>query len=145
MCCSHYSSPCFLRIPMFFSREYVHCHIFYFNFGCFFLTLSPPQSRAALLLRDGCVSVPVGHGGLSSTASRDATATGTLQPQPAPKACHSEIRHKGQRRTDWWLQNSHRDAKHSTDNVVNNTVVTMHGARGVLETSGEHLVKYMTV
>lgn len=133
------ASPCFSPVNTYIATYFTSI-LDVFSSPC-----PPPQSRAALLLRDGCVSVPVGHGGLSSTASRDATATGTLQPQPAPKACHSEIRHKGQRRTDWWLQNSHRDAKHSTDNVVNNTVVTMHGARGVLETSGEHLVKYMTV
>ena len=40
---------------------------------------------------------------------------------------------KGLRSTSWQLQNSHRDVKYSTRNVVNNTVITMYGARWVPE------------
>ena len=37
------------------------------------------------------------------------------------------------RSTDWQLQNSHEDVKYSVGNTVNNIVITMHGARLVLE------------
>ena len=43
---------------------------------------------------------------------------------------------KGLRSTNWWLQNSPRDVKLSTGNVVNNIVITMCGARWALEISG---------
>ena len=42
---------------------------------------------------------------------------------------------KGLRRTNWQLQNSHRDVNYSIENVVNNTVITVYGARWVLEIS----------
>ena len=48
---------------------------------------------------------------------------------------------KGLRRTNWKLQNSHRDVKHSTGNTVNNIVVTMYGARWVLEISGDYHIQ----
>ena len=35
--------------------------------------------------------------------------------------------------TNWQLQNSHEDVKYSVGNTVNNIVITMHGARLVLE------------
>ena len=37
------------------------------------------------------------------------------------------------RSTDWWLQNSRGDVKPSTGNTVNNTAITMCGARWGLE------------
>ena len=40
---------------------------------------------------------------------------------------------KGLRSINWELQNSHRDVKYSIGNVVNNIVITMDGARWVLE------------
>ena len=40
---------------------------------------------------------------------------------------------KGLRSTDWHLQNSHKDVKYSTGNVVNNTAISMNGASCVLE------------
>ena len=36
---------------------------------------------------------------------------------------------KGLRSTSWWLQNSHGNVKYSAGNRVNNTVITMDGAR----------------
>ena len=39
------------------------------------------------------------------------------------------------RSTNWQLQNSHRDVKYSTGNMVNNIVITMCGARWVLDLS----------
>ena len=43
---------------------------------------------------------------------------------------------EGWRSTDWYLQNSHGDAKHSMGYIVNNAVKTVHGARWVLQISG---------
>ena len=34
------------------------------------------------------------------------------------------------------------DVKYSIENVINNTVITMYGARWVLEISGEHYEVY---
>ena len=48
---------------------------------------------------------------------------------------------KGFRSTDWWLQNSPRNVKHSIGNIANNIVITIYGARKVLEISGESLCK----
>ena len=48
---------------------------------------------------------------------------------------------KGLRRTNWQLQNSHRDVKYSIGNIVNSIVITMYGARQVLELSGRPLHK----
>ena len=39
------------------------------------------------------------------------------------------------RSTNWQLQNSHRDVKYSIGNMVNNIVITMCGARWVLDSS----------
>ena len=52
---------------------------------------------------------------------------------------------KGWRSTDWQLQNSHADVKCSAGNRVKIVVITMCGARWVLETWGEHIVKYLIV
>ena len=52
---------------------------------------------------------------------------------------------KGLRSTDWQLQNSHKDIKYIIRTILNNTVITMYGARLVVEISGEQFVKYMTV
>ena len=49
------------------------------------------------------------------------------------------------KRTDWQLQNSHRDVKYSVGSTVNNTVITMYGARGGLGILGGHFIKYMIV
>ena len=38
---------------------------------------------------------------------------------------------KGLRSTDWWLQNSHGDAKYSVGIIVSNIVITMCGIRWV--------------
>ena len=43
---------------------------------------------------------------------------------------------KGFRSTDWLLQNSHRDVKYSTGNIVNNILITMYGARWVRDLWG---------
>ena len=40
---------------------------------------------------------------------------------------------KGLRSTSWQLQKSHRDVKYSTGNIVSNIVITINGARWVLE------------
>ena len=48
---------------------------------------------------------------------------------------------KGLRSINWELQNSHRDVKYSTGNVVNNIVITMSGARWILEISGGPVCK----
>ena len=45
-------------------------------------------------------------------------------------------REKGFRSTDRQLLNSHRDVKHSVGNTASNSVITVHGARQVLEISG---------
>ena len=42
---------------------------------------------------------------------------------------------KGWRNTHWHLQNSHGDAKHSIENIVNNIVRHTYGVRWVLELS----------
>lgn len=49
---------------------------------------------------------------------------------------------KGLRSTGWWLQSSHRNTERRIGNAVSNTVITTYGARGMLEISGEHFVKY---
>ena len=48
---------------------------------------------------------------------------------------------KGLRRTNWQLQNSHRDGKYSIGNIVNNIVITMYSARCVLNLLGRSLHK----
>lgn len=48
---------------------------------------------------------------------------------------------KGLNSTNWKLQNSHGDIKHSLGNTVNNTVITISGARWVLELLGRMLGK----
>ena len=45
---------------------------------------------------------------------------------------------KGKRSTNWQLQNSRGHVKYS---IGNNTVITMDGARWVLDLSGEYLCK----
>ena len=52
---------------------------------------------------------------------------------------------KGLRSTNRKLQNSHRDVKYSTGNIINDIVITMYGARWVLELSKDHFVKYKIV
>ena len=50
---------------------------------------------------------------------------------------------KGLGSTSWGFQNSHRDLKYSLGNVVTNIVITMHGARWVLEIKEETLCEDM--
>ena len=38
---------------------------------------------------------------------------------------------KGLRSTNWLLQNSHGDVKHSVENIVNNIIITRYGFRCV--------------
>ena len=52
---------------------------------------------------------------------------------------------KACRNTNWQLQNSHGDVKYSIENIVNNIVITVCGARGVLDLSGEHFISYIKV
>ena len=52
---------------------------------------------------------------------------------------------KGLRRIDWQFENSHRGAKYSTGNIVNNTVITVCGVRWVLEILGESLCNHYAV
>ena len=54
---------------------------------------------------------------------------------------------KGLRRTNWQLQNSHKDVKYSIGNIVSNIVITTYGVRGVLQIPGGkvYFVKYLTV
>ena len=40
------------------------------------------------------------------------------------------------RSTRWQLQNSHRDVKYDIENITNNFVKTMYGAKWVVEISG---------
>ena len=40
---------------------------------------------------------------------------------------------KGLRSTNWWLQNSHGNVGYGMENTVKNIVITMYGARWVLE------------
>ena len=42
---------------------------------------------------------------------------------------------KGLRSTDWQLSSSHGGVKHSIGNIVNGILVTMYGARWLLEIS----------
>lgn len=44
--------------------------------------------------------------------------------------------------TNWQLQNGHRVVKYSTGNTVNDILITVYGARWILEISGEQFVKY---
>ena len=44
--------------------------------------------------------------------------------------------------TNQQLQNGHRVVKYSIRNMVNDIVITVYGARWVLEILGEHFVKY---
>lgn len=46
---------------------------------------------------------------------------------------------RGLRSTNGQSHNGHRDAEHSTGNIVNNGVITTYGARWVLEVSGATL------
>ena len=55
------------------------------------------------------------------------------------------IEAKEQRSSNWWLQNGHGDVKYSIVTIVNNTVITMYGARWVLEILGNLFVKHMIV
>ena len=43
---------------------------------------------------------------------------------------------KGLRSPDWQLQNSCVDLKYTIENIVNNNVISMYGARWVLEILG---------
>ena len=52
---------------------------------------------------------------------------------------------EGLRSTDGQLQNSHRDVTHGTGNMVNTTVITVRGARWVLEILGELFVQCVFV
>lgn len=45
---------------------------------------------------------------------------------------------KGLRTPDQQLQNSHRDVKYGVGNRVSTIIVATYGARGMLETSGDH-------
>ena len=48
---------------------------------------------------------------------------------------------KGLRSTGWHLQSSHGDVKYSIGNIINNIVITMYGARWLLEISRGPLYK----
>ena len=48
---------------------------------------------------------------------------------------------KGLRGTNWWLHSSQGDVKFSIENMVSNIVITMYGARRVLDLSGGTLYK----
>lgn len=50
-------------------------------------------------------------------------------------------RGKGLRSTDWPVQSSEWDGKHSMGNTAHNRVRALCGASGVLEIPGEHFVK----
>ena len=52
---------------------------------------------------------------------------------------------KGLRNTDWLLQNSHGDVKHNTENIVNDILITMYGARWAQDLSGLSLRKLCIV
>ena len=43
------------------------------------------------------------------------------------------------------VTSSHRDVKHGIPDRVSNIVITMYGARWVLDLSGKHFVKYTIV
>ena len=46
--------------------------------------------------------------------------------------------------TNWQLQESHRDVKYSTGNVINN-VITLRCVRWVLDLLGDHFISYINV
>ena len=48
---------------------------------------------------------------------------------------------RGLRSTNWQLQNIHGDVKYSIGNIVSNIVMTVYGARWVLEISEDTLCK----
>ena len=48
---------------------------------------------------------------------------------------------KGLRNTNWQLPNSRGDVKYTIGNIVSNIVITLHGARWVMDISGETLGK----
>ena len=50
---------------------------------------------------------------------------------------------KGLRSTNWQLQNSYGDVKHSIGNIVNDIVITMYGVRWVLDLSQGSLCKVL--
>ena len=43
------------------------------------------------------------------------------------------------------IQNSHRDVKYNIGNIVSNVVITMYGARWVLDLVGDHIVSYANI
>ena len=52
---------------------------------------------------------------------------------------------KGLRSINWLLQNSHRDVKYSTGNIVSNSLITLHGVRWVQDLSGRSFTKLRNV
>lgn len=52
---------------------------------------------------------------------------------------------KGLTSTDWQLRNNHGDVNYSVGNIDDDIVITMYGARWILEISGGTLMKYMTI
>ena len=52
---------------------------------------------------------------------------------------------KGLRSTNRQLQNSHGDVQYSIGGIVNNTVITLCGARSVLDLSGDHFISFIKV
>ena len=52
---------------------------------------------------------------------------------------------KGLESTNWQLQNGHRDVKYSTGNIVDNIVITVYGARWLLNLRGYHFANYINV
>ena len=45
----------------------------------------------------------------------------------------------------WELHNSHRGVKYSTQNIINNIVITLYGARWVPEILRDHFINYINV
>ena len=52
---------------------------------------------------------------------------------------------RGLRGTNWQLQNQYGNVKHSMGNIVNSIVITMCGARWLLDLWGHHFVRYINV
>ena len=49
------------------------------------------------------------------------------------------------RSTHWQLQNSHRDVKYSTGNIVSDIVITTYAVRRVLDLWGDHFVRCVSI
>lgn len=126
----------FLLVPMFST----HCHIFYFNVGCFFLIsshLRPTQPCCSVV----ALSVPTAREWFPSSASQGATPRDTSAASAGPSHPIQRSGPEGLRSTDWQPQNGSGDVKCSTENIVNNVAITMHTSGNM----GEPLVKYMSV